>query len=112
MDYECPKCEKFLDVQFFTKDRSKPLGIDRICKGCRKAYRTRNKEKELARWKRNYEPGSMQRKKHIVRSQTRRKHGPASEQLCSCGKPAVEWHHTEYKTDAVVALCHECHEAI
>lgn len=110
MNIKCPKCRNFLDSKFFAKDRTKPLGIDRICKECRKFYRQANKEKELIRWKRNYAPGSEQRKKHVIRSKTRIKYGSASTKTCYCGSPAAEWHHTKYETDKAVALCHDCHE--
>jgi hypothetical protein len=96
----------------FAKDRTKSSGLDRICRACRKAYRAKNKDKELARWKRNYAPGSEQRRKHIVRSQTRKKYGSARKHVCSCGNPATEWHHIKYEIDSVVALCHECHEGV
>lgn len=112
MEIRCPKCENFIDAKFFTKDSTKPSGYDSICKTCRKAYRMINKDKELARWKRNYMPGSNQRKKHVIRSRTRNKYGSAKERICTCGKPALEWHHFAYEVDAVVALCHTCHESI
>lgn len=112
MDIQCPKCENFLDPMFFAKDSTKPLGLDRVCKDCRRLYRQVNKAKELARWKRNYMPGSEQRKKHITRSQTRRKYGSAKEHICRCGRKAEEWHHIEYITNGAIPLCHVCHENI
>lgn len=108
---KCTKCLVDKSYDSFCKSKNKPLGLDSACKDCRKIYRQENKEKELARWKRNYLPGTAARRMHIVRSMTRRKHGPAKKHMCSrCNiRQALEWHHIEYKTDTVIALCEPCH---
>lgn len=115
MDFECSKCRLFLDPSCFARDKNKAHGLDYVCKSCRREYRQKNKDKELARWKRNYAPGTKQREKAMVRSQTRRKYGSAKKYKCflpGCESQAEEWHHIKYETDSVVALCSNCHERI
>jgi hypothetical protein len=97
----------------FRRDSTQSDGLDSTCKTCRAAYRKTNIASEQRRWNLYYAPGSANRKRHIVRVQTRKKYGSAKNQTCVlCGLAAHEWHHTEYKTDAVVAVCHTCHEAL
>lgn len=97
----------------FARDASQVDGLDATCKKCRAKYRKENRAKEQKRWSDYYAPGSLNRKRHIVRGQTRRKLGSAKKNKCElCGSNADEWHHTEYKTDAVMAVCHQCHEGL
>lgn len=116
---DCARCKKpygaytLLGLEsFFPKDHRKPDGFAHTCKACKRVERKNNGSKELARWKRNYAPGTEQRKKHVIRSQTRRKYGSAKKHLCACGKQAAEWHHLEYATDKVVPLCEPCHSKL
>lgn len=110
----CPKCKTEKELTFFAKDSCRVDKLDAICKACRKQYRQQNKDKELERWKRNYAPGTEQRRKAMVRSMTRKKHGQASNYMCVKCKEAraEEWHHIIYKIDGAVPLCHVCHENI
>jgi hypothetical protein len=116
----CPKCGSNYGansivglLEFFRKDRTKIDGIDCVCKICKKSYRKNNKNKELNRWKNYYAPGTEARKRHNVRSQTRRKYGSAKNHKCHiCELAANEWHHIEYKIDSVIPLCSSCHETI
>lgn len=95
---------------FFPKDSRKLDGFDAACKMCKKIYRQANKAKELDRWKRHNGPGTEGRKKHLVRDRTRKKYGPAKNNLCKgCNSPAQEWHHMEYKVDSAIPLCEPCH---
>lgn len=117
---KCPKCEVEYTftfdrmLQFFTKQKSKKDGLDCICKRCRRHYRQLNKDKELLRWNKYYAKGTEARKRHIIRSQTRRKHGPANQFICKkCNSSiADEWHHETYTTDGAIPVCHPCHEMI
>ena len=96
---------------FFPKDKRKLEGLAHTCKSCKSLERRGKADQELARWKRNYAPGTEARKKHIIRGQTRKKYGSAKHHLCkTCGNQAAEWHHTEYKVDSVIPLCEGCHE--
>lgn len=115
---DCSKCKTPYGAEtleglftFFQKDRcNEGDGLDVVCKRCRKEYRQKNKEKELARWKQYYEPGSENHKRFLVRQATRDKYGPAKNQTCAfCEKRADEWHHLEYKVDSVIAVCEGCH---
>lgn len=108
----CCQCKNEKLYSLFARDRNKPLGLDKTCKACRKQYRLNNKDKELARWKKSYAPGTLQRTKHVIRSLTRAKHGSAKNHICFCGNAAEEWHHIEYKVDSVIAVCAECHHKV
>src|ERR1019366_3792504 len=93
-------------------DKRKPLGVAHACKECKRNERISKRDGELKRWKAYYAPGSKNRKRHVVRSQTRRKHGSAKEHACLfCGEQAEEWHHVEYITDGAIPICGPCHES-
>ncbi len=111
----CPQCDITYENErtSFVRDRHKKSGLDSICKNCRKEYRKKNKDRELSRWKQYYSPNSEARKRHMIRSLTRKKHGSAKLHKCNhCGSAAEEWHHTEYKVDTAIPLCSNCHECI
>ena len=118
----CSKCKHTFNSQgpnieslkaFFTNDKRKLDGLDCVCRQCRKIYRDSNKSKETARWSRNVAPGSPARKRHIVRSSTRKKFGTAKKQKCFyCQSSAKEWHHFKYTVSTVIPLCGPCHYAI
>ncbi len=106
----CCRCKENKELSLFPKDKRKPLGVSYACKECKRIERHGKKDLELKRWKAYYAPGSDNRKRHVVRSQTRRKYGSAKKQLCIlCYRLACEWHHKKYTTDDVVALCKGCH---
>lgn len=117
---DCGKCKKPYGAEniyglfyFFNKDKSRSDGFDAICKECRKKYRKINSKKEKLRWNRYYAPGTDARKRHIIRSQTRKKYGSAKKLNCKkYGNKANEWHHLEYKKEMAIPLCHKCHELI
>lgn len=99
--------------EFFPKDKRKSDGFAYTCKRCKAGERKTKVKEELARWKKYYAPGTEARKRHIIRSQTRKKFGSAKLQICqNCNLMANEWHHIEYKIDTVIALCEKCHTNI
>ncbi len=106
-DFHCPKCDLFLDPIFFAKDKRKPLGIDAVCKSCRRLYRQANKHIELARWKRNYND-----KKHKARVSARW-HFSAKDFDCAvigCEVTGQELAHLDYdKPHDVIPLCEKHH---
>jgi hypothetical protein len=117
---DCAKCGNYFAsdsivglTAFFARDSSKSDKLDAVCKKCRASYRIEHKTNEQLRWKRYYAPGSENRKRHVVRSQTRRKFGSAKQQQCiKCNNNAEEWHHVLYKTDAAIPLCRHCHRLV
>lgn len=109
----CCRCEAIKRPEQFPKDSRKPNGYAYACKECKSKERKNKQDIELARWKKYYAVGTEARKRHIVRSQTRKKFGSAKEQKCvNCFKQAQEWHHIEYKVDEVIPVCRECHNLI
>ena len=116
----CSRCEQHYGANslsdlsaFFPKDKRKHDGFADACKKCKSNERKIKKDQELSRWKKYYSSGSEARKRHIVRSQTRRKYGSAKNKNCKfCNNKAQEWHHIKYETDSVIALCSNCHEKI
>ena len=110
---KCARCDEAKEFKDFPRDKRKPNGVAYTCKDCKKIERRIKRDKELKRWKTYYAPDTEARRRHIVRSQTRRKFGKASDHKClSCGSDAQEWHHYEYKTDSAISLCANCHEKI
>lgn len=41
----CSKCNSIQSISFFSKDRTKPDGLDSWCKPCRNSYKHKNKHK-------------------------------------------------------------------
>lgn len=107
MDIYCSTCDLCLAPSKFAKDKRRPLGIDTVCKDCRRAYRQKNKHKELDRWKRNYND-----KKHKARVSARW-HFSAKDFECAvigCESGAMELAHLDYeKPHDVIPLCESHH---
>lgn len=107
---KCARCKIDKPRSGFPRDSSKTDGFAYSCKECKAIERKIKRKSELERWHRYYAKGSEARRRHCIRSQTRRKHGSAKLHKCSmCGDGAKEWHHIEYKTDSVIPLCEPCH---
>ena len=51
----CPRCNEDLDLSFYSKDKSRPDGLQRLCKLCDskkgRAYYNKNREKVLQKYK-------------------------------------------------------------
>jgi hypothetical protein len=67
----CPKCEEEVDIELFSKNRSRKDGLSRICKICQRLYvnahyqankeyyskKARKQDKELLDWYKKYKMG-------------------------------------------------------
>lgn len=106
-DLICSTCNILKHATHFAKDKRKKSGHDTICKSCRRAYRQKNKHKELERWKRNYND-----KKHKARVSARWEFS-AKDFICAvigCEAQATELAHLDYdKPHDVIPMCEPHH---
>lgn len=116
--YVCKKTYSALTVkemsQYFGKWSYAVDGLLGRCKPCNRnlhaTYRAANKKKEVLRVRRYELLNKHAARKEQVRSATRTWLGSASRHRCAeCSEPAHHWHHREYSTFSVIALCRSCH---
>ena len=106
----CPRCQTIWKLSEFTKDSSKPDGLDAICKHCRRVYRKNNRIKEQVRRRRRYY-------KNPAKEQTRRdtRELYPDTKPCAvqgCGAPG-ERHHIDYNDPkSILWLCKKHHDMI
>ena len=127
MKKHCPRCNKDLPHDSFTKDRSRKDGLRSLCRECynqylkdnRKSWPSRSREARRQQWQ-NYEDNTKSerdaryrkhnKRKIAIRSKTYRKHRDT--QKCSvdgCNEIA-ERHHLSYQNpDNFIWLCREHH---
>jgi hypothetical protein len=62
----CKKCDRILDISFFSKDKSKKNGLSYTCKGCRKDYQQKYYPEYIKKYETKIKRANYARKRRIT----------------------------------------------